>query len=52
MKIKTEFIAPAVPGSMFDWTAWIDGEEEDGPSGYGVTEDAAIQDLRDQLDDI
>ena len=49
-KIVTSFVYPPIPWRQFDWCAWIDGDEESGPYGYGPTEDAAIADLRDELE--
>lgn len=49
--IKTEFIYPPIPTRAFDWQAWCDGWEEQGPTGAGPTELAAIADLQDQLED-
>jgi hypothetical protein len=43
--IRTDFIYPPIPIRQFDWVAWLDGCEEDGPYGYGQTEDAAIAEL-------
>jgi len=34
-----------------DWCAWIDGDEETGPWGYGSIEQAAIDDLLECLKD-
>jgi hypothetical protein len=50
-KIVTEFINPPIPVRIFDWHAWEDGEEESGPIGYGSTEQAAIDDLKRQLEE-
>lgn len=52
MKIKTIFNYPPIPRRLFDWSAYIDGDEEYGPYGYGETEDDAIKDLKDQLEDV
>lgn len=46
---KTAYWAKPIPTSKFDWTAWIDGEEEAGPYGYGPTEAEAIADLKVEL---
>jgi len=48
-KIVTEKIIPPVPSRNFDWTAWIDGDEETGPWGYGDNEKDAIKDLMELL---
>ena len=52
LEIKTECTYPSIPARIMDWFAWEEGQEEDGVYGKGPTEEAAIQDLRDQLDDI
>ena len=51
MKVITEYIRPPVPSTKYDWTAYIDGEEESGPTGYGPTEAEALRDLSQQLAD-
>lgn len=48
MNIKTSFDCPPVPSTEFDWSAWIDGQEELG-TGHGATEGAAVDDLRNWL---
>ena len=53
MKIKTVYIHPSIPIRSVDWIAY-DEDTYDGPGclvGYGETEEKAIQDLRDQLED-
>ena len=47
----TKFIYPPIPIRSFDWTAYLDGDEESGPYGYGATEAAAILDLEALLQD-
>ena len=37
------------PLREMDWSAWIDGEEE-GLVGYGATELAAVEDLKQQVE--
>lgn len=44
-KIITDFIYPPIPLRQFDWAAWYDGEEENGPYGYGRTEEEAVKEL-------
>jgi hypothetical protein len=46
-EVRTEFWAKPIPPRQFDWTAWFDGQEE-YLTGYGRTEQEAIDDLRDQ----
>jgi len=50
MKIITQKICPPIPIRCYDWIAWYDGRE-DGVTGHGDTEIAAIYDLGDQDDD-
>jgi hypothetical protein len=53
MKIRTEFIFPPIPIRSFDWSA-VDDDTYDGhgsPIGYGNTEQAAIDDLLDQIEE-
>lgn len=49
LAVKTECICPPIPVRNFDWLAFIDGHEEDGPFGRGATEEAAIEDLIEQV---
>jgi hypothetical protein len=49
-KIRTEFVYPPIPIRTSDWCATFDGEEE-GPQGWGRTEQAAIDDLLDQIEE-
>ena len=49
--IMTECICPPIPIRDCDWVAWIAGREEDGPHGYGKTEQEAIADLHEQLEE-
>jgi hypothetical protein len=49
--IKTQFTYPPIPSRAYDWSAWVDGQEEHGPYGHGATEADAINDLRDQLEE-
>ncbi len=50
MKITTTHILPPIPDRSHDWLAEIDGQDE-GPRGWGATEQEAIDDLRGQLND-
>lgn len=54
MKIVTDYWRKPIPTNAYDWTATLDdydGTEDAGPQpiGYGATEQAAINDLRDRL---
>lgn len=47
----TVFIYPPIPIRQFDWCAYLEGDEECGPYGYGKTEVDAILDLEDLLNE-
>jgi hypothetical protein len=49
IKIKTNFDYPPIPLREFDWSAVTDNYEPGHPVGYGRTEDEAVCDLKDQL---
>jgi hypothetical protein len=49
LAVKVEPVYPPIPTRNFDWMACIEGNEEDGPYGRGPTEDAAIEDLIEQV---
>jgi hypothetical protein len=53
MKISTSYDPPPIPIRSFDWMA-VDDDTYDGPGspiGLGATEQEAIADLLDQLED-
>lgn len=52
MKIITSYDYPPIPIRWLDWSAHLDGDEEDGPYGHGKTEAEAIADLKQQLEDL
>ena len=54
MKIRTEYVYPPIPLRQFDWAAYDDDTycgcgECHSLVGYGPTEQAAIDDLNEQL---
>lgn len=53
-RIRTEFVYPPIPSRAFDWCA-VDDNTYDGdghsPIGYGPTEQDAIDDLIEQLEE-
>lgn len=51
MDIRTQYICPPIPFRWFDWVAWVDGNEEQGPFGRGATEQEAIAELYRQLEE-
>lgn len=50
-KIITHYDPKPIPPRGFDWSAVTDDYEGGHPVGYGATEEAAIADLKAQLDD-
>lgn len=48
-KIVTEHVYPPIPIRRFDWLAHWDDPE--GKTGWGRTEEEAIQDLKDNTDE-
>jgi len=52
MKIRTECVCPPIPLRGFDWSAVDDDTYEPGePMGWGETEQEAIADLLEQLEE-
>jgi hypothetical protein len=48
--IKTHFDYPPIPNRNFDWSAWIEGTEDEGmTTGRAATRGQAIADLLEQL---
>ncbi len=48
-KIITSRVFPPIPSRVFDWSAHWESWEE-GPYGFGPTEETAIRDLTDNYD--
>ena len=46
--VQTENVYPPIPIRGYDWMAYLDGHEE-GPSGWGETEQQAIASLEESL---
>lgn len=51
MTINIHFEYPPIPVRSFDWSACVDGWEEDGPYGRGETKGKALVDLGEQIAD-
>ena len=49
--MNTTFVNPPIPLRCFDWQATQDGYEPGDVVGWGTTEQAAIEDLINQLKD-
>jgi hypothetical protein len=45
----TTYVHPPIPIRTSDWCACVEGDEEDGPYGWGATEGEAIEDLKEKL---
>lgn len=52
IKINTNFDYPPIPARVLDWSAVTDNYEPGHPVGHGATEQEAIDDLLDQLEDL
>ena len=53
MNIRTEYVFPPISDRRFDWSA-VDDDNYDGPGspiGYGRTEEEAIADLLEQIEE-
>jgi hypothetical protein len=52
MKIRTYYDPPPIPVRGFDWIAIDDNTyEADSPIGLGATEQEAIEDLKQKMED-
>lgn len=49
MNILTKHDCPPIPIRSAEWSAWVDGQKEDGPVGRGETEMLAVKRLADEL---
>lgn len=49
MKLILANICPPIPIRTYDWAAYFDGSEEDGPCGHGKTQMDALYDLLWQI---
>jgi hypothetical protein len=49
LNIKTSYVFPPIPTRAFDWSAVTDDYEPGCPIGVGPTEQAAIDDLLEQI---
>ena len=43
--IRTYYSCAPIPVRDYDWTAYFDDTDDEGPAGYGPTEEDAINDL-------
>ena len=44
-KVVITHVKPPIPTHEYDWSAHLDGDEEDGPKGWGVNRRDAMLDL-------
>lgn len=49
-KIVTDYWMKPIPMRQFDWSATTDNYEEGHPIGFGSTEQEAIANLKEQLE--
>lgn len=51
MKIDTHFCYPPIPIRNYDWCATLDGYEPGCLIGFGATEQEAVDDLKNQVEE-
>ncbi len=51
MQIVTKYEPLPIPQRQYDWSACVEGADENDPVGWGSTEQAAIDDLKAELDE-
>ena len=52
MNIVTRYDPPPIPVRRFDWSAIDDDTHDEGrPVGYGRTEQEAVEDLMEQIEE-
>ena len=51
-RIITKFDPPPIGTRQFDWTALTEDYDLGSPIGYGRTEEEAIADLKEQLEEL
>jgi hypothetical protein len=49
LRIRVDNERPPIPTRGFDWVAWLDNQDEDGPQGRGATREAAIDNLLEEV---
>jgi hypothetical protein len=49
--IKIEPVCPPIPSCQWDFCAYVDGDQEDGPYGWGSTPVDALRSLTDCMED-
>lgn len=49
--VHTKHVYPPIPLRSFDWMAWVGDYELGCVTGWGATEDAALLDLQNQVED-
>jgi hypothetical protein len=49
MSVITECVYPPIPTRDYDWCAYLEGDEENGPYGRGPTERDALINLAEML---
>ena len=49
--IRIEYVHPPIPYRGNDWSAHVDGDEESGRYGWGISSGDALRNLIEVLDD-
>lgn len=50
-QIVTDYVCPPIPTRAFDWCAYFDGDEEDGPRGWGASKEEAVRELMNIIEE-
>lgn len=50
MSVITDYVAPPIPTTMYDWVAYMDGDPE--TCGRGQTETEALRSLCERLHEL
>lgn len=50
-KVNVSYERPPIPSTSMDWLATVDGQEENGPYGWGNSRWKALDDLASQLEE-
>ena len=51
LNVRVDCVFPPIPLRQFDYSACRDGHEEEGPYGHGETQQAAIDELIEKLNE-
>ncbi len=49
--VRVLYVYPPIPIRSFDWCAYYEGDDHEGPRGWGATREEAIAELKEITDD-